>query len=77
MPTEFKKRRGYDLISYLPALTGRVVANGEASDRFLWDFRRTLVDLIAENHYGTVTDFLHEQGIKTYGEAGGVSLRVD
>jgi len=74
MPAEFKKRRGYDLISYLPALTGRVVSNAGVSDRFLWDFRRTLVDLIAENHYGTVTKVLHEQGLKTYGEAGGVSL---
>ncbi|HLA54376.1 MAG TPA: glycosyl hydrolase, partial [Flavitalea sp.] len=74
MPDEFKKRRGYDLIRYLPALTGRVMQNAETSDRFLWDFRRTLADLIAENHYGVVTDFLHKQGVKTYGEAGGVSL---
>lgn len=74
MPAEFKKRRGYDLIQYLPALTGRVVGSADMSDRFLWDFRRTLVDMIAENHYGTITDFLHKQNIKTYGEAGGVSL---
>jgi hypothetical protein len=74
MPAEFKKRRGYDLIQYLPALTGRIVGSSTISDRFLWDFRRTLVDMIAENHYGTVTDFLHKQGIQTYGEAGGVSL---
>jgi hypothetical protein len=74
MPAEFKKRRGYNLLPYLPALAGRVVGGASVSDRFLWDFRRTLVDLIAENHYGTVTGFLHKQGIKTYGEAGGVSL---
>jgi hypothetical protein len=30
--------------------------------------------MIAENHYGVITDFLHKQGVKTYGEAGGVSL---
>jgi hypothetical protein len=74
MLTEFKKRRGYDIIPYLPALAGRVIGDGNMSDRFLWDFRRTLVDMIAQNHYGVVTDFLHKQGIKTYGEAGGVSL---
>lgn len=74
MPAEFKKRRKYDIINYLPALTGRVVHDVETSERFLWDFRRTLVDLVAENHYGTITEFLHKQGIKTYGEAGGVSL---
>jgi hypothetical protein len=74
MPAEFKKRRGYDLIQYLPALTGRVMESADVSDRFLWDFRRTLTDLIAENHYRVVTEFLNSQGIKTYGEAGGVSL---
>lgn len=74
MPAEFKKRRGYDLTRYLPALTGRVVGSSETSDRFLWDFRRTLIDMFAENHYGVITGYLHKQGIKTYGEAGGVSL---
>lgn len=74
MLTEFQKRRGYDLKNYLPVLTGRIVESASASDRLLWDFRRTLVDMFAENFYGTVTEFLHKQGIKTYGEAGGVSL---
>ena len=74
MPTEFQKRRGYDLKVFLPVMSGRVVESAMVSDRFLWDFRRTLVDMFAENFYGTVTEFLHKQGIKTYGEAGGVSL---
>ncbi|MES2773760.1 MAG: glycosyl hydrolase [Bacteroidota bacterium] len=74
MLPEFQKRRGYDLKSYLPALAGHVVGSSNISDRFLWDFRRTLVDMFAENCYGTATEFLHQQGIKTYGEAGGVSL---
>ncbi len=74
MPEEFKRRKGYDLLTFLPALAGRIVDNAQVSDRFLWDFRRTLVDLIAENHYGTATDFLNKQGLKTYSEAGGVSL---
>ena len=74
MPDEFQKRRGYDLKVFLPVMSGRVVESATISDRFLWDFRRTLVDMFAENFYGTVTEFLHKQGIKTYGEAGGVSL---
>ncbi|GGF09503.1 glycosyl hydrolase [Hymenobacter cavernae] len=76
MLPEFQKRRGYDLTPYLPVLAGRVVGSAEISDRVLWDFRRTLVDMFAENHYGTVTDYLHKQGIQTYGEAGGVSLET-
>ena len=74
MPREFRTRRGYDPTPYLPVLAGRVVENAEVSDRFLWDFRRTIVDMFAENFYGPATEFFHRQGIKTYSEASGVSL---
>ena len=73
---EFKKRRGYDPTPYLPALAGRVVGSGEVSDRFLWDFRRTLADMFAENHYGTMAEMLHKDGLKLYAEAAGVSMEV-
>jgi hypothetical protein len=76
MLDEFKKRRGYDATPYLPALAGRVVESAEVSDRFLWDFRRTLADMFAENHYGVISNFLRKQGIGTYGEASGVSLEI-
>ncbi len=76
MLDEFHRRRGYDPMPYLPALAGRVVASSEVSDRFLWDFRRTLADMFAENHYAAATEFLRRQGIGTYGEAAGVSLEI-
>lgn len=76
MLTEFKNRRGYDLRPFLPCLAGRVVKNGDVSDRVLWDFRRTLADMFAENHYAVLTDYLNKQGISTYGEASGVSLEI-
>jgi hypothetical protein len=76
MLDEFEKRRGYDATPYLPALAGRVVESAEVSDRFLWDFRRTLADMFAENHYGVISNFLRQQGIGTYGEASGVSLEI-
>ncbi len=76
MLSEFQKRRGYDPTPYLPALAGRVVESAEVSDRFLWDFRRTLADMFAENHYGFVTEWLHQRGINTYSEAAGVSLEI-
>jgi len=76
MINEFKKRRGYDPTPYLPALVGRVIESSEISDRFLWDFRRTLADMFAENHYGAISNYLKKQGIKTYGEASGVSLEI-
>lgn len=76
MIQEFKARRGYDPAPFLPAMAGWVVENPEISDRFLWDFRRTLADMFAENHFSTVTEYLRKQGISTYGEVSGVSLEI-
>jgi hypothetical protein len=66
---EFVKRRGYDPTPWLPTLTGRVIESAAASDRFLWDYRRTLADLLAENHYDQITELLHERGMGHYGES--------
>ena len=76
MLVEFRRRRGYDARPYLPALAGRVVGSAEISDRFLWDFRRTLADMFAENHYGVIAAYLREAGLGTYAEASGVSLEI-
>ena len=73
---DFQKRRGYDPRPYLPVLTGRVVGTAEMSDRFTWDFRRTLADLWAENHYGTMADLLRQDGVGICAEASGVSLEM-
>jgi hypothetical protein len=69
MIAEFTKRRGYDMRPWLPVLTGRVVESAEASDRFLWDFRRTIADMTAENHYDQLTDILKERGMARYSES--------
>jgi len=68
MPEEFQRRRGYDLRKYLPALTGRVVAGGNISDRFLWDVRRTYSDLMADNYYGRFAELCRQHGMKAYTE---------
>ena len=73
---EFQKRRGYTPTPYLPALTGHIVENADVSDRFLWDFRRTLADLWADAHYGVMAEKLREKGIGIYAEAAGVSLEM-
>ena len=69
MLAQFKKLRGYDATPWLPVLTGRVVESAEASDRFLWDFRKTIADLIATEHYGQLEATLHERGMGHYGES--------
>ncbi len=69
MFAEFAKRRGYDMHPWLPVLAGRVVECSEASDRFLWDFRKTIGDLTTENHYDQITASLHERGMGRYSES--------
>ena len=61
---EFKSRRGYDMLPLLPVLTGRFVDSGEVSERFLWDFRRTIADLFADNYYSHFAELCHENGLK-------------
>lgn len=68
---EFRKRRGYDLMPYLPALTGRVVDSRDISDRFLADFRKTLGDLAIDNHYRLFRDYAHRHGMQIHPESGG------
>jgi len=71
---DFRRRHGYDLQPWLLALTGRIVGSTEMTERFLWDFRRTLADLVAENHYGTMQDFAHQNHMGLYAEAVGINL---
>jgi hypothetical protein len=47
---EFQKRRGYDLLAYLPVYAGQTVGSLELSERFLWDVRQTAQELVLENH---------------------------
>jgi hypothetical protein len=60
---EFQKRRGYDILKFMPAFTGRVVDNPAVSERFLWDVRRTIADLFAENYYGHFAELCREHGL--------------
>ncbi len=69
MPEEFAKRRGYAITPYLPVLTGRVVGSAEASEKFLWDFRKTIGELIVENHYEVIGEALKARGMKRYTES--------
>ena len=69
MSAQFKAHRGYDMLPWLPVLTGHVVEGSEASDRFLYDFRQTLADLVVENHYDQLTDLLHARGMGRYSES--------
>jgi len=68
---EFQKRRGYDLLPYLPVLARRIVDSREVSNRFLWDYRRTIGDLFADHHYRRMRELAQRHGIGTHPESAG------
>ncbi len=63
MREEFTKRRGYDPTPYLLALTGRAINDGPSTERFLWDFRRTISDLFSDNYYGYMAELCHDHDL--------------
>lgn len=69
---QFQKRRGYDPVLYLPILTGRAIESGEHSERFLWDLRRTVADLVLENYADHLREIAHEHDLALSIEAYGV-----
>lgn len=68
---EFKQRRGYDPVPWLPVVTGRIVQSSSASTAFLADLRRTVADLIVSNHYDEFARRAAESGLGVQAESGG------
>ena len=50
MFNEFQTRRGYDLKKWLPVLSGEIIGSPQQSDAFLFDWRITIGELIADNY---------------------------
>ena len=69
MREEFKQRRGYELLKFLPTFTGRVVDGVESTERFLWDFRQTVSDLIVDNYAGEMRRLANQHGLRLSIEA--------
>ncbi len=68
---QFRRRRGYDLLRYLPVLAGRIVDDRATANRFLADFRKTVGDCVVDNHYKVLRQLAREHGMKMHPEAGG------
>lgn len=64
MPQEFQRRRGYDIIPFLPVMTGRVVGDLQTSERFLYDLRQTVSELCTENFWGEMQRLCHQRGMR-------------
>ena len=70
-PDEFAKYRNYDIKPYMPILAGRIIENRYESDRFLHDFRKTISDCVADNHFQQFYNIAHKYGLGIHPESGG------
>jgi hypothetical protein len=68
---EFMSRKGYDPLDYLPVMANKIVGSREESNRFLYDLRQTVGDLVAENHYKYFAEISHKHGLLMHPESGG------
>ena len=59
---EFKKRRGYDLLPYLPVMAGVPVQSADTAEKVLSDVRQTIAELLADDFFGTMAKLAHAQG---------------
>jgi len=66
---EFQKRRGYDPLPLLPIITGRVIDSLGYSERFLWDVRQTVSDLLVDNYAGRFQQLANKHGLRLSIEA--------
>lgn len=64
MREEFQKRRGYDPVPYLPILAGRVLDSLQITERFLWDLRKTVSELMVENYVAEFHRLAQENGLR-------------
>ena len=74
MEQQFHRLRGYDLRRWLPVLAGFVVGSAQASDRVLYDLRRTINDLVADRYYGEFNRLCHAEGLVLTAQAIGGAL---
>lgn len=68
MAERFKKAYGYDPLPWLPVLTDRVVDSADKSDRFLWDLRRLVANLIATEYVAGMREKANENGLRLWCE---------
>lgn len=69
MEREFQARRGYALRPWMPALAGIVIGSEAETERFLYDWRLTLSDLLTDSLYRVAAEAADANGLTLYGEA--------
>lgn len=73
---DFKTRRKYDPLKYLPAMMGYIVDGVKESNGFLFDVRRNIADMISDNYYGTFNSLAKKRGLTFTAQAIGNALCI-
>ena len=71
MEKAFAEANGYNIRKYLPVIAGKIIESHDVSERFLYDFRRTIANLIEKNHYRRFRELSHKYNIGIHPESGG------
>jgi hypothetical protein len=74
---EFKKRRGYDLLPYLPLMAGVPMESAKKSENVLADVRQTIAELLVDSFYGTMAKLAHEKGCTFTAESAAPTMMSD
>lgn len=71
LPAEFKKRNGYDIYKFIPAIFNKNIFPDEVVADFQYDFRKTKSDMMIHNHYLKAKEICNNNGLKLISESGG------
>lgn len=67
----FREHHHYDMTPFLPALFGWTVKDETTTERFRFDHKKTLGNLLVDAFYRKARDLSHRQGLFLCAEAGG------
>ena len=74
---EFKKRRGYDLLPYLPVMAGIPIESAAASEKVLLHVRETIAELVNDKFYGTLAVLAKQKGVTVSAESVAPTMMSD
>jgi hypothetical protein len=74
---EFRKRRCYDPVSMLPCMTGVPVGSADRSERFLYDVRLTISELVSDVFFKTTVDLTRQHGSEFSAECSAPTMMSD
>ena len=74
---EFRKRRGYDLMPYLPVMAGVPIESVAKSEQVLYDVRKTIAELVNDVFYGTLKQLVQQKGLAFSAESVAPTMLSD